>query len=184
MTAAVDAQDNEATNRPAPSRTTLLNLSLGRKVALIPALTLLLMGLMLAVAMQMGERNTGALRDLDRDVFEPLNRAQTLKDEITLLHTRLFALLSIGNNETNPAAQKASADALIAQPRRRSGELRPFPRRQARGFPRGRVRVARGIRRLCQPRAGNRQLRCLRRELRRPGRRRHRRQLRASARRP
>ena len=125
MTAAVDAHgnqapdrqtpDRQATTRQAPSRTTLLSLSLGHKVALIPALTLLLMGLMLAVAMQMGERNTGALRDLDRDVFEPLNRAQTLKDEITLLHTRLFALLSIGNNETNPMAQKASADALIAQ---------------------------------------------------------------------
>ena len=48
------------------------------------------MGLMLAVAVQMGQRNTGALRALDRDVFEPLNRAQTLKDEIALLHTRLF----------------------------------------------------------------------------------------------
>jgi hypothetical protein len=37
----------------------------------------------------MGKRNTAALRALDRDVFEPLNRAQTLKDEITLLHANL-----------------------------------------------------------------------------------------------
>jgi diguanylate cyclase (GGDEF)-like protein len=91
------------------------NLSLARKVALIPALTLMLMGLMLAVALQTGEQNTSALRALDRDVFEPLARAQTLKDRITLLHTRLFALLSIGNNETDPAAQKANADALIGR---------------------------------------------------------------------
>jgi diguanylate cyclase (GGDEF)-like protein len=93
----------------------LRNLSLARKVVLIPALTLLLMGMMLTVAMQMGEQNTGALRALDRDVFEPLNRAQTLKDEVTLLHSRLFALLSLGNNETNPVAQNASADALVVQ---------------------------------------------------------------------
>jgi hypothetical protein len=89
-----------------PPRTMLRNLSLARKVALIPALTLLLIGLMLTLAMRMGERNTAALRVLDRDVFEPLNRAQMLKDRITLLHTHLFALLSVGNNETNPAAQK------------------------------------------------------------------------------
>src|ERR1700722_16875799 len=90
-------------DRQRPPRTALGNLSLARKVALIPALTLLLLGLMLTVAMQMGQRNTEALRALDRDVFEPLTRAQTRKDEITLLHTRLFALLSVGNNETNPA---------------------------------------------------------------------------------
>lgn len=101
--------------RRTPLDTFFSNLSLAHKVALIPALTLLLMGLMLAVAVQMGERNTAALRVLDRDVFEPLNRAQTLKDDITLLHTRLFALLSIGNNETNPAAQKANAEALAAR---------------------------------------------------------------------
>jgi PAS domain-containing protein len=95
--------------------TTFRNLSLARKVALIPALTLLLMGLMLSVALQMGERNTAALRALDRDVFEPLNRAQTLKDEITLMHTRLFALLSLGNTEADPAAQKSGADAVIRQ---------------------------------------------------------------------
>jgi diguanylate cyclase (GGDEF)-like protein len=121
MTAATDAlSTNEVPDRQGsahrkPRRTVLLNLSLGRKVALIPALTLLLMGMMLTVAMQMGERNTSALQVLDRDVFEPLNRAQTLNDEITQLHTRLFALLSIGNNETNPLAQKASSDALIEQ---------------------------------------------------------------------
>jgi diguanylate cyclase (GGDEF)-like protein len=91
------------------------NVSLVRKVALIPALTLLLMGLMLTVALQMGDRNTDGLRTLDRDVFEPLSRAQTLKDEITLLHTHLFALLSIGNNETNPTAQKANADTVLSQ---------------------------------------------------------------------
>jgi diguanylate cyclase (GGDEF)-like protein len=121
MTVAMDARlanelpDRQGSDHREPRRAALLNLSLVRKVALIPALTLLLMGMMLTVAMQMGERNTGALRVLDRDVFEPLNRAQTLKDEITQLHTRLFALLSTGNNETNPLAQKASADALIAQ---------------------------------------------------------------------
>ena len=91
------------------------SLSLARKVALIPALTLLLMGLMLVVAVQMGQRNTAALSALDRDVFEPLNRAQTLKDGITLLHTRLFEVLSISNNENNPVAQKANTQALIAR---------------------------------------------------------------------
>jgi diguanylate cyclase (GGDEF)-like protein len=101
------------TSRRAP-RIFLGSLSLARKVVLIPALTALLLGLMLTVAMRMGERHTEALRALDRDVFEPLSRAQTLKDEVTLLHTRLFALLSIGNNETNPASQRAGADALIA----------------------------------------------------------------------
>ena len=90
-------------------------LSLVRKVALIPALTLLLMGLLLAFAVQMGQRNTMVLRAMDREVFEPLSRAQTLKDEITLLHTRLFALLSNGTNESDPAAEKAGADAIIAQ---------------------------------------------------------------------
>jgi len=99
--------------RAVPRRISLGNLSLARKVALIPALTLLLLGLTLTVAMRMGEQNTGALRALDRNVYEPLNLAQTLKDETTLLHTRIFALLSIGINETNPAAQKASADAVL-----------------------------------------------------------------------
>ena len=96
-------------------RAVFRDLSLGRKVALIPALTLLLMGLMLAVAVRTGERNTAALSALDRDVFEPLNRAQTMKDGITQLHTRLFALLSLGTNQSDPAAQKAAADVLIAQ---------------------------------------------------------------------
>ncbi len=91
------------------------NLSLGRKVALIPGLTLLLMGLMLAVAVQTSEQNTAAMSALDRDVFEPLNRAQTMKDGITQLHTRLFALLSLGTNQFDPASQKAAAGALIAQ---------------------------------------------------------------------
>jgi diguanylate cyclase (GGDEF)-like protein len=100
-------------DRQVSQRAALGNLPLPRKVALIPAFTLLLLGLMLTVAMQMGQRNTTALRALDRDVFEPLNRAQTLKDQITLLHTRLFAMLSIGNNETNPVAQKAGTDAVL-----------------------------------------------------------------------
>ena len=136
---AIGKRGDRTGKRPAPpgaaSRTALRNLSLGRKVALIPALTLLLMGMMLAVAMQMGERNTGALRVLDRDVFEPLNRAQTLKDEITLLHTRLFALLSIGNNETNPAGPESQRGRADRAARHRSGELQPFPRREHRGFP-------------------------------------------------
>src|ERR1700722_18208691 len=96
-------------------RVVFRDLSLGRKVALIPALTLLLMGLMLAVGVRTGELNTAALSALDRDVFEPLNRAQTLKDGITQLHTRLFALLSLGTNQSDPAAQKAASDVLIAQ---------------------------------------------------------------------
>jgi len=100
---------------PGLSRAVFRNLSLGHKVALIPALTLLLMGLMLAVAVQTGERNTAALSALDRNVFEPLNRAQTMKDGITQLHTRLFALLSLGTNQSDPAAQKAAASALITQ---------------------------------------------------------------------
>ena len=103
------------------------NLSLARKVALIPALTLLLLCLMLVVGMRMGERNTDALRALDVDVFEPLNRAQTLKDQITLLHTRLFALLSIGNNENDPEAQQAHAETLLQQARNRRGALQPLP---------------------------------------------------------
>ena len=100
---------------PGTPRAAFRNVSLGHKVALIPALTLLLMGLMLAVAEQTGERNTAALGGLDRNVFEPLNRAQTMKDGITQLHTRLFALLSLGTNQSDPAAQKAAAGALIAQ---------------------------------------------------------------------
>ena len=64
------------------------------------------MGVMLAVAAHMGERNTAALRALDHDVFEPLNRAQTAKDGITLLHAHLFALLSLGTNESDPVAQR------------------------------------------------------------------------------
>ena len=108
-----EATGDACPHHPARRHVVLGNLSLARKVALIPALTLLLLGLMLTVATRMGERNTGALRALDRDVFEPLNLAQTLKDEITLLHTRIFALLSIGINETNPAAQKASAEAVL-----------------------------------------------------------------------
>ncbi|HUB46695.1 MAG TPA: EAL domain-containing protein [Acetobacteraceae bacterium] len=112
VTPGTRAQLEPASDAP-PSRIALGNMSLARKVALIPALTLLLLGLMLTVATRMGERNTIALRALDRDVFEPLNLAQMLKDETTLLHTRIFALLSIGINETNPAAQTASADAVL-----------------------------------------------------------------------
>ena len=101
--------------RPRLLRPLLGNLSLTLKVALIPALTLLLFGLVLTVAMQVTERNTAALRALDRNVFEPLNRAQALKDRITLLQTHLFALLSIGNNETDPAAQQAASEAVISE---------------------------------------------------------------------
>jgi diguanylate cyclase (GGDEF)-like protein len=118
MSAEADAEPHDAlpngTIRRAPP-SFVGSLSLARKVVLIPALTALLLGLMLTVAMRMGERHTEALRALDRDVFEPLSRAQTLKDEVTLLHTRLFALLSIGNNETNPTSQRAGADALVAE---------------------------------------------------------------------
>ena len=91
------------------------DMPLGRKVALIPMLTLLLTGLMLALSVYTGVRNTAALRVLDNAVFEPLDQAQTLKDGITLLHTRLFALLSIGNNQVNPDAQTASAADLLAR---------------------------------------------------------------------
>ncbi len=105
----------EKAMRSGGPRTMFSGLSLSHKVALIPGLTLLLMGLMLAVATRMGERNTAALQALDRGVFEPLNRARTVKDEITLLHTRLFALLSIGNNESNPGAQKSNAEGLVAR---------------------------------------------------------------------
>jgi diguanylate cyclase (GGDEF)-like protein len=121
VTIAVDAppRRNQAPDATRSDRqglaSVLGNLSLARKVALIPALTLLLMGLMLTVAVRMGEQNTAALNALDRDVFEPLNRAQTTENWIMALHTRLFALLSIGNNETDPAAQKAGADALVAR---------------------------------------------------------------------
>ena len=93
----------------------LRHLSLARKVALIPTLTMVLMVVMLAVAIQTGEQQTTAMRTLDHDVFEPLNRAQTLKAETTLLHTRLFALLSLGINEADPSAQKANAGALLMQ---------------------------------------------------------------------
>ena len=119
----VPAQSLAPGTRPDPGtprdrctpRAVFRNLSLGHKVALIPGLTLLLMGLMLAVAVQTGERNTAALSALDRDVFEPLNRAQTMKDGITQLHTQLFALLSLGTNQSDPAAQKTAAEVLITQ---------------------------------------------------------------------
>jgi diguanylate cyclase (GGDEF)-like protein len=101
--------------RVGAARAFLSNLSLPRKVALIPLLTLLLMGLTIVVAEHMAEHNTSALRAIDRDVFEPLNRAQTLKDRITLLHTRLFALLSIGSNQSDPRAQQRSAEELAVQ---------------------------------------------------------------------
>jgi diguanylate cyclase (GGDEF)-like protein len=96
-------------------REAVSNLSLAYKIALIPAITLLLIGLMLAGVIRVGERQTAALRALDSDVFEPLNRAQTLKDEITLLHTHLFALLSLGTNVADPIVQAASAEALLTQ---------------------------------------------------------------------
>jgi diguanylate cyclase (GGDEF)-like protein len=115
MTGAGTTRGHTSSRRRGRLQIAFSNLSLGCKVALIPALTLLLMGLMLAVAVQMSERNTAALRTLDRDVFEPLNRAQTLIDGITLLHTRLFVLLSMGNNESNPVAQKANAEALVQE---------------------------------------------------------------------
>ncbi|HEY0183077.1 MAG TPA: EAL domain-containing protein [Rhodopila sp.] len=106
-------------------RSARLGFSLARKLALIPAITLLLMGLILAVALEMGEQHIAALGVLDRDVFEPLSRAQTMKDEITLLHTKLFALLSIGNNEADPVAQKAAANAVV---RRLEGTAAEFDR--------------------------------------------------------
>jgi hypothetical protein len=85
-------------------RVAFSDLSLALKVALIPAITLLVMGVMLSIAAHMGERNTAALRALDLDVFEPLNRAQTTKDGITLLHARLFALphLATTNSMRSP----------------------------------------------------------------------------------
>ncbi|WP_158258254.1 putative bifunctional diguanylate cyclase/phosphodiesterase [Rhodopila globiformis] len=94
---------------------TLSDLPLGRKVALIPALTLLMASLMLALFVHLGVRNTAALRALDHAVYEPLNQAQTLKDDITRLHTRLFAVLAIGNDRVDPAARKASAADLAAR---------------------------------------------------------------------
>lgn len=90
-------------------------LSLRYKVALTPTLILLMMGLMLAVAGRMGERNTAALRALDQNVFEPLNQAQSIKGGITLVHTRLFALLATNANEVNQAAQKTKAAILLGQ---------------------------------------------------------------------
>ena len=72
--AAAAAMTRESWGSNGAFRFGISNLSLPRKVALIPALTLLAMGLMLTVAVQMGEQNTTALRALDRDVFEPLNR--------------------------------------------------------------------------------------------------------------
>jgi diguanylate cyclase (GGDEF)-like protein len=117
---------SHAHDRPASPRSALGPLTLARKVALIPALTLLLLGLILTVAVQMGARNTTALRALDRDVFEPLSRAQTLKDGVTLLHTRLFALLSIGNNESDPVAQKAGADALALRIDKETANFKQF----------------------------------------------------------
>jgi hypothetical protein len=53
--------------RCSPLGAAFSSLSLARKMALIPALTLLLLGPMLADAPQMGEHNTAALRAVDRD---------------------------------------------------------------------------------------------------------------------
>jgi diguanylate cyclase (GGDEF)-like protein len=88
------------------------DLPLARKVALIPVLTLLLMGVMLAGGVQLNLRSTAALRSLDADVLEPLDRARAMQEGVTLLHTRLFALLSSGANESDLAAQKAREAAL------------------------------------------------------------------------
>jgi hypothetical protein len=69
---------------------------------------------MLVFAMQTGERSTTALRALDVDVFEPPIRAQIAKDGITLVHTSLYGMLSIGADEVNPVAQTAKGAARCA----------------------------------------------------------------------
>src|SRR5580658_569855 len=70
------------------------DLPLARKVLLIPVLTLLLLGVILAVAVNDAACNTATLKHLDQDTFAPLHRGLVLKDRMSLIHGRLFALLS------------------------------------------------------------------------------------------
>lgn len=107
------------------------NLPLARKVALIPTITLGIMALMFFLAARTGEQSTATVQALDYNVFEPLIEAETAKDDITLLQTRLLSLISIGTNENNPAAQRAAADKVLSSLDRRAERFDQFLKRSS-----------------------------------------------------
>jgi diguanylate cyclase (GGDEF)-like protein len=89
------------------------DLPLARKVLLIPLLTLLLLGLILGVAVNDAASNTATLKRLDRDTFAPLHRGLVLKDRMSLIHGRLFALLSKKVTENDPVGWNNEAASIV-----------------------------------------------------------------------
>ncbi len=89
------------------------DLPLARKVLLIPGLTLCLMGCILGTAIFNARSNIQALEHLERDAILPARNAAYMSDRITLIHGRLFALLSKRVNESDPDGWARDADGVL-----------------------------------------------------------------------
>ena len=115
----------------------LRNLSLFHKIALALGLSVSLMSAVLVYSAHINARHTEALRALDRDVLEPLDRAERLRNEIAALQTRLLSLIA-AENQSIPAMPSSPANELAARLDRLEVDfprvmdaMRPVPPRDA-----------------------------------------------------
>ncbi len=102
------------------------NLPIAIKVFLAPALLIaaLLATGVLAVTAFNGQ--IAATEQLDGKVFEPLRRALVVRDQATLIHAQLFALMSAVANETDTAKRDADARALTGEVERFTREFAAY----------------------------------------------------------
>jgi diguanylate cyclase (GGDEF)-like protein len=89
------------------------NLPLARKVLLIPSLTLLLLGLIVGVAVNDAATHMATLRHQRDNGFAPLHWGLVLKDNMSLVHGKLFALQSKKATEDDPIGWKNQAASLV-----------------------------------------------------------------------
>jgi diguanylate cyclase (GGDEF)-like protein len=89
------------------------DLPLARKVLLIPALTLLLLGLILGVAVSDAASHIESLKRQNNNGFAPLHRGLVLKDQMGLIHGRLFALLAERATENDPSGWQSEAAVIV-----------------------------------------------------------------------
>ncbi|HEX2653482.1 MAG TPA: HAMP domain-containing methyl-accepting chemotaxis protein [Xanthobacteraceae bacterium] len=102
------------------------NLPIAIKVFLAPGLSiaaLLFIGLIAISALNM---QISAVEELDGKVYEPLGRSLKIRDHATLIHSRLFALMSSAANETDTKKRDADAARLQAEVESYSKELDTF----------------------------------------------------------
>jgi methyl-accepting chemotaxis protein len=90
------------------------NLGLASKTLVAPAVMLVALVAMAALAVTNASRQEDATHHLDAAIFEPLSRALETRDAATLFHARLFAFMSSAANEND--AQKKEKDAAALAP--------------------------------------------------------------------